>query len=143
MLLPKHKIIFSLEQVISLIKNAENYSISKFSYIPDQYTFFCHHYHKQLLSYTITLAINRKKIIYVKIVLDNSEIKIDNSEFTKLFDEIYQEATKSISRIENQKFLKVFPDYNITEDRNSKISSLIELVDVSPQPKRKKFLGLF
>jgi hypothetical protein len=150
MLLPKHKIIFSLEQAISLIKNSESYSISKFEYIPDKYTFDCQYFGEKLLNYTIILKIDKKtrgeQLSTVQIINKNNtnEINIYNSkEFSELFNQILNESKIAIERIENQKFLKVFPGYNITEDRNSKIASLIELVDVSSQPKRKKFLGLF
>lgn len=144
MLLPKHKIIFSLEQAISLIKNSESYSISEFSYIPTKYIFNCQHFGTTISHYTIKLSIKKQDLLKVEIINNGNEIKIHNSkEFSELFNQILNESKIAIERIENQKFLKVFPGYNITEDRNSKIASLIELVDVSPQQKRKKFLGLF
>ena len=49
---------------------------------------------------------------------------------------LYDEAILTISRIENEKFKKIFPDYTIVEERDDKISDILDYIN--NQPKTEK-----
>ena len=142
MLLPKHKILFTLNEVLKLLEGAESYQINQYSYIPHQWNFSCYYNGKY---YALVIHVKNKTVKCVSISVNDKTIKIDRQrEYSELFNQIYIKCTQKIVDIENTKFTILFPNYTQVDDRDHKIESLLELVDVSEnKPKRKKLFGLF
>ena len=142
MLLQKHKILFTLNQVIELIKVAESYQVSTYSYIPDQWSFSCYYNGR---FYSLILGIQKDQVKYISVFYDSQSIRIDyKSEYSEIFKNIKNEYCKKVLEIENAKFSKIFPNYSKEDDREHKIESILDLEDVSKEKtKRKKLFGIF
>jgi hypothetical protein len=142
MLLPKHKILFTLNEVLKILEGSESYQISQYSYIPHQWYFNCYY---NSMYYKLIIHVQNKTVKCIQIQLNLQTIIIDNQrEYSELFNQIYVKSTQKIVDIENNKFTILFPNYTQVDDRDHKIESILELVDVSEnKPKRKKLFGLF
>jgi len=142
MLLPKHKILFTLNEVPKILEGAESYQINQYSYIPHQWT-LCSYYNGKY--YGLVIYVKNKNVKCISISVNDKTIKIDRQrEYSELFDQIYVKSTQKIVDIENNKFTVLFPNYTQVDERDHKIESILDLVDVSEnKPKRKKLFGLF
>lgn len=142
MLLPKHKILFTLNEVLKILEVSESYQINQYSYIPHQWNFSSYYNDKY---YALVIHVKNKTVKCVSISVNDKTIKIDRQrEYSELFNQIYIKCTQKIVDIENTKFTILFPNYTQVDDRDHKIESILELVDVSEnKPKRKKLFGLF
>jgi hypothetical protein len=143
MLLQKHKILFTLNQVIELIKVAESYTVSTYSYIPDQWSFSCYYNGR---FYSLILGIQKDQVKYISVSIDSQSIRIDyKSEYSEIFKNIKNEYCLKVLEIENAKFSKIFPNYSKEDDRDGKIETLLDLTSCfsEDKSKRKKLFGIF
>ena len=146
MILSKQKIKYALEKAEEIIRNSKKYKHTQYS-----------------LTSTMTFEDNSRTNTEVKIEFGSSkevkevligrnyeDLKIDTFKGNEdIVEKIKKSAIETIQRIENEKYLKMFPEYDITLDRDLKLEELlsgkIEEVkeEVKEVKKEKRKWGIF
>ncbi len=140
------KEVFAIERSIEIIKQANEYSTDIYSYAPNSMNF-----RSRFKDMDYRISVNFKDNVVKSVsaasfrvesdsrvkVVRSSNIEIKNSDrLSDLMSKLYDEAILTISRIENEKFKKIFPDYTIVEERDDKISDILDYIN--NQPKTEK-----
>jgi hypothetical protein len=124
------KEVFAIERCIEIIKQANEYSTDIYSYAPISMKFTSTF---KDMEYRISVNFKDNVVTSVSIYrLSNIEIKNSNR-LSDLMSRLYDEAILAISRIENEKFKKIFPDYTIVEERDDRISDILDYINSQPE----------
>jgi hypothetical protein len=129
------KEVFAIERCIEIIKQANEYSTDIYSYAPSSMKFTSTF---KDMDYKISINFKDNLVTSVSIYrLSNIEIKKSNR-LSDLMSRLYDEAILAISRIENEKFKKIFPDYTIVEERDDRISDILDYINSQPETETEK-----
>lgn len=130
------KEVFAIERSIEIIKQAEEYSKEIYSYAPSSIKFTSTF---DDMPYSISINFKDNVVISISIyshrTAKNIEIKNSNR-LSDIMSKLYNEAIIAISKIENEKFKKIFPDYTIVDERDDKISDILDYINNHPETKK-------
>jgi hypothetical protein len=132
-MISQNKAIFAIERCIEIIKQANEYSTDIYSYAPNSMKFT-----SRFNDMDYKISVNFKDNVVKSVsIFRSSNIEIENSsKLEELMSTLYNEAILSISRIENEKFKKIFPDYTIVEERDDKISDILDYINNKPEKEK-------
>jgi hypothetical protein len=129
-MISQNRAIFAIERCIEIIKQANEYSTDIYSYAPSAMKFTSRF---NDMDYKISVNFKDNAATSVSI-FRSAHIEIKNSsKLEEVMSKLYNEAILSISRIENEKFKKIFPDYTIVEERDDKISDILDYINNKPE----------
>ena len=129
------KEVFAIERSIEIIKQANEYSTDIYSYAASSMKFTSTF---KDMRYIISVNFKDNVVTSVSIYgLSNIEIKNSNR-LSGIMSRLYDEAILAISRIENEKFKKIFPDYTIVEERDDRISDILNYINSQAETETEK-----
>lgn len=126
------KSVFAINKCIEIIDKSDSYSIAKYSSIPNDLKFYYEHF-------IISIYYKNGEIKSVKICKGTYDIDIVHSHrIEKFLSTLYEKALDAVSRIEEEKFKKIFDDYTIVEHRDSIINDILDNDIISEEKSEEK-----
>lgn len=112
---------YVLDKCAESIKSAHSYSLSTLAYSKT----FTLKYRMSIREYDVSLYLYEGKLKSVKIHRENGQIEVNVDGHESKFEELSKLMYDKISEIDDIKFKKIFPEYDLMEERNDILDALL------------------
>ena len=133
MILSKQKQNFALNKVIEAINTSYDYDMDNMSYSK---TFHLKYYH--ISAYKVSLYFYQNDLSKVTLYKHEGNIEIELGENVEKFEKIKNLMYDKIKEIDDIKFKKIFPEYDLMEERNDILDELLNQGSEEQQPETKE-----
>lgn len=122
MILSKQKQNFVLDKVIEAINTSYDYDMDNMSYSK---TFHLKYESLRGNSYKVSLYFYQNDLSKVTLYKHEGNIEIELGENVEKFEKIKNLMYNKVKEIDDIKFKKIFPEYNLMEERNDILDELL------------------
>ena len=148
MILSKQKQNFVLDKVIEGIHNSYDYSMNSILHTK---TFHLKYSIKGMVmgdTYKITLYFDQNVLSKITLYRKEGDVEIDLDGNDIKFRTIESLMFNKVKEIDDIKFKKIFPEYDIMEERNDILDELLKVevkdeVEVKEEVKKRKWFNMF